>query len=105
MHDGFDLLQDVALSDLQWVQRRHAVELLGKTGDRRAVPILLRGLKDQHPNVRVSTVRSLAEIGDPAAIPALRAALGDSEVTPMNAPTTTAVEAEKAIAAIESKRR
>jgi len=103
--DGFDLLQDVALSDLQWVQRRHAVELLGKTADRRAVPILLRGLKDEHPNVRVSSVRSLAEIGDPAAIPALRAALGDSEVTPVNAPTTVAVEAEKAIAAIESRRR
>jgi len=103
--DGFDLLEGVALSDPVWVQRRHAVELLGKTMDRRAVPILLRTLKDVHPNVRVSTVQSLAEIGDPAALPALRAALGDSEVTPENAPTTVAIEAEKAIAVIESKRR
>jgi HEAT repeat protein len=101
--DGFDILEDVALSDPQWVQRRHAVELLGKTADRRAVPILLRVLKDEHPNVRVSTVRSLAEIGDPAALPALRAALGDGEVTPVNAPTTVAAEAEKAIEAIEAK--
>jgi len=103
--DGFDTLEEVALSDEQWVQRRYAVELLGKTMDRRAVPILLRALRDeQHPNVRVSTVRSLAEIGDPAALPALRVALGDGEATVVNAPTTVAAEAEKAIAAIESKR-
>jgi HEAT repeat protein len=102
--DGFDTLEDVTLSDRQWVQRRYAVELLGKTIDRRAVPILLRALKDEHPNVRVSTVRSLAEIGDPPAVPALTAALGDGEATQVNAPTTVAAEAEKAIAAIESKR-
>jgi HEAT repeat protein len=98
--DGFDTLRDVTLSDQQWVQRRYAVELLGKTMDRRAVPILLRALKDEHPNVRVSTVRSLAEIGDPAALPALRVALGDGEATEVNAPTTVAAEAEKAIAAM-----
>ncbi len=103
--DGFDILENVALSDPVWVQRRQAVGLLGKTMDRRAVPILVRTLKDAHPNVRVSTVRSLAEVGDPVALPALRAVLDDSEVTPENAPTTAAIEAEKAIAAIESKRR
>jgi HEAT repeat protein len=102
--DGFLILEDVALSDPQWVQRRYAVELLGKTMDLRAIPILLRTLKDEHANIRVSTVRSLAEIGDTAALPALRAVLGDGEVTPVNAPTTVAAEAEKAIAAIESKR-
>lgn len=103
--DGFDVLEDVALSDPVWVQRRYAVELLGKTTDRRAVPILLRALKDEHPNVRVSAVRSLAKIGDPAALPALRVGLSDTEVTPSNAPTTVAVEAEKAIEVIESKPR
>jgi hypothetical protein len=46
----------------------------------------------------------LAEIGDPAALPALTVALGDREGTEVNAPTTVAAEAEKAIAAIESKR-
>jgi HEAT repeat protein len=102
--DGFDTLEGVALSDQHWVQRRHAVELLGKTMDRRAVPILLRALRDEHPNVRVSTVRSLAEVGDPAALPALRVALADRVATEVNAPTTVAAEAEKAIAAIESKR-
>ena len=104
--DGFDTLEEVALSDEQWVQRRYAVELLGKTMDRRAVPILLRALRDeQHPNVRVSTVRSLAEIGDPAALPALRVALGDGEATVVNAPTTVAAEAAKGIEAIESRGR
>ena len=103
--DGFDILGDVALSDQQWVQRRYAVDLLGKTMDQRAVPILLRALRDErHPNVRVSTVRALAEIGDPAALPALRAALSDGAATEVNAPTTIAAEAEKAIAAIEAKR-
>ncbi len=70
--DGFDILRDVALSDPQWVQRRHAVDLLGKTADRRAVPILLRGLKDEHPNVRVTTVRSLAAGSPIAAIQSKR---------------------------------
>lgn len=103
--DGFGTLEDVALSDQQWVQRRYAVELLGKTKDPRAVPILLRALSDEHANVRVSTVRSLAEIGDPAALPALRIALGDGEATEVNAPTTVTAEAEKAIADIEAKRQ
>jgi len=44
--DGFETLEDVALSDQQWVQRRHAVELLGKTLDRRAVSILLRSSEE-----------------------------------------------------------
>jgi hypothetical protein len=46
----------------------------------------------------------LAEVGDPAALPALRVALADRVATEVNAPTTVAAEAEKAIAAIESKR-
>ena len=103
--DGFDVLQDVAFFHPVWVERRHAVELLGMTMDRRAVPILLETLKDVHANVRVSTVRSLEKIGDPVVLPALTAALGDTEETPENGRTTVAIEAEKVIASIESKRR
>lgn len=103
--DGFAILENVALSHELWTQRRHAVELLGKTMDRRATPILLRSLKDDHVNVRVSAVRSLAEVGDLDALPALRASLNDHEVTPVNAPTTVAETAAKAIAAIESNGR
>ena len=103
--EGFDILRDVALLDPQWVRRRYAVELLGKTADQRAVAIVLQALKDTHPNVRVSAARSLAKIGDPETIPALRAVVGDSEVPPENAPTTVGLEAHKAIVAIESKPR
>ena len=102
--DGFDILEDVAVSDRQWTKRRHAVELAGKTLDRRAIPMLLRALRDDpHPNVRVSAVRSLARIGDRAVLPALRAALGDGAATEVNVPTTVAEEAAKAIAAMESR--
>ena len=103
--DGFAILNDVALSHERWTERRYAVDLLGKTMDQRSTPILLKSLNDEHANVRVSAVRSLAEVGDPEALPALRASLDDHEVTSVNAPTTVAEEAEKAIAAIESNSR
>jgi HEAT repeat protein len=101
--EGFAILDDVAVSHEQWTQRRYAVDLLGKTMDPRSTPILLRSLRDEHANVRVSAVRSLAAVGDPAALITLRVALDDYEVTPVNERTTVAAEAEKAIAAIESK--
>ena len=103
--DAFLILEEEALANPQWVDRRHAVELLGKTRNPLAVPILTKTLNDEHANVRVSSVRALAAIGDPAALPALQLALNDHEVTQVNAPTTAAAEAQKAIEAIRARAR
>ncbi len=101
--EGFDILTDVALSDSRWTERRHAVEALGKIGNPKTVPTLTKALKDEHANVRVSAAMALGKIGDPSALPALTEALNDTETTPVNAPTTTANEARKAIDAIQGK--
>jgi len=99
--EGFDILEEVINSDSQpWTHRRHAVRALGEFGDRKAVPTLVKALKDEHVNIRVSAVHALGSIGDPAALPALIEALNDTEVTKINAPTTVQKEARKAIEAI-----
>jgi HEAT repeat protein len=98
--EGFDVLR-AALADPEWVRRREAVWALGKTGDKRAVPILLGALHDEHANVRVAVAQELGRIRDPSALPALRLSLDDNEVTQVNAPTTLAAEASKAIDEIE----
>jgi hypothetical protein len=53
--------------------RAYAVRMLGTIGDRRAVPLLCKLLKDTA--LAASAAVSLGEIGDPAALPALRQAL------------------------------
>lgn len=55
--------------------------LLGKAGDREAVPTLIGLLYDPMPGVVVSAVRALGQIGDPAAAPALVGLL-DSPAVP-----------------------
>lgn len=102
--DAFAVLEEECVSNPTWTNRRYAVELLGKTRSPLAIPILTRSLQDEHANVRVSSVRALAEIGDPAALPALQQALNDHEVTRVNAPTTAAEEAQQAIEAIRRSR-
>jgi HEAT repeat protein len=101
---GFTELRE-ALKDPEWVRRRDAVWGLGKTLDPAAVPILLTALHDGHVNVRVAAAQELGKIGDPSALPALRDSLADNEVTHVNAPTTLAAEARKAIDAIEQHKR
>lgn len=103
--EGFDTLTEVILSDSRWTERRHAVEALGKIRHPRAVPTVMKALKDKHVNVRVSAARALGQIGDPAALAALTEALSDTEVTQVNAPTTVEAEARKAIAAIKVNRK
>ncbi len=102
--DGFAMLAEECVSNPIWTNRRYAADLLGTTRDPLAVPILAKCLKDEHPNVRVSAVQALGNIGDPAALPALQQALSDHEVTQVNAPTTAAAEAQKAIEAIRRSR-
>lgn len=101
--EGFGMLEEVINSDSQsWTYRRHAVRALGEFGDRKAVPAVVRALKDEHVNVRVSAARALGAIGDPAGLPALIEALNDTEVTKINSPTTVQEEARKAIEAIKA---
>jgi HEAT repeat protein len=95
--DAFAMLEEECVANALWTNRRYAVDLLGTTRNPLAVPILAKCLRDEHPNVRVSAARALGEIGDPAALPALQQALGDHEATQVNAPTTAAAEAQKAI--------
>lgn len=51
--------------------RRNAARALGKLGDRRAVPGLLRSLDCSDFYVREAAAQSLGMLGDPAAVPAL----------------------------------
>ncbi len=63
-----------ALTHGEWLVRLHAVEALGKLKSPEAVEPLLRTLfNDRDPAVREDSVRSLGEIGDARAVPALRA--------------------------------
>ncbi|MBI3866783.1 MAG: HEAT repeat domain-containing protein, partial [Planctomycetia bacterium] len=103
--EGFDHLSELARTEEAWTERRHAVEALAKIGDPKAVPVLVKALKDKHANVRVSAAIALGKIGDPAALPALTAALSDTEATEVNAPTTVKSEAQKAIDAIKKNPR
>jgi HEAT repeat protein len=104
--EGLDVVTGTALSETRWTERRHAVDLLALIGDRKAVPTLLKVLKeDEHVNVRVSAARSLGALKDPAALPGLTEALSDTEVTQVNAPTTVEAEARRAIEAIQKAAR
>lgn len=57
--------------------RRNAARALGKLGDRRAVPGLIRCLDCSDVYVREAAAQSLEMLGDPAAIPALMQLLND----------------------------
>lgn len=59
--------------------RYYAAHLFGDLKDVRAVPILVRFLKDEE--VKLVVPWSLGEIGDKSAIPPLKEALNDSSLT------------------------
>jgi HEAT repeat protein len=69
--------------------RYYAAHLLGDLKDVRAVPILIPLLKDE--DVKVIVPWSLAEIGDKSAIPPLKEALADKDLT-MRASALRALE-------------
>lgn len=54
-----------------------AVQLLGFSGSRKAVPTLLLALDDKDPKVRAEACRSLEDIHARDCIPALESRLGD----------------------------
>jgi HEAT repeat protein len=95
--EGFELLIDVARSDLGWDQRRHAILALGGMRYRGAVEPLAKLLRDPEVHLRVAAARALGEIGDPAALPPLRAALADPTRTTQNEDVSVSEIAQKAI--------
>lgn len=54
-----------------WLLRKAAAEALGTLGDPRAVPSLIKGLRDRWSMVREAAARALGNIGDPRATEAL----------------------------------
>jgi HEAT repeat protein len=101
--EGFDILIGIIDASPRWVERRNAVSALGMIGNSVALPTVIKALKDNHVNVRVSAARALGEIGNSTALPALIEAMDDTEVTKIHAPTTVGKEARKAIEAIKRR--
>lgn len=60
-----------------------AVVTLGNIGSPKAVPALIRALKDHSENVRREAARALARVPDPCSIPHLMAVLEGDEDTPV----------------------
>jgi HEAT repeat protein len=69
---------DALVKDLNhrvWEVRRNACEVLGSSGDPRAVPHLVRALQDGVGAVRFAAAEGLGKLSDPEAIPHLIALL------------------------------
>lgn len=64
-HKGF-----LGLSDNLW-ERITAAEILGKRGDSRAIPHLIKALDDRNSELRKEAARALGNIRNPIAIPYL----------------------------------
>jgi hypothetical protein len=77
--DKVDALTHSLLGDPSYKVRVQAALVLGKLGDRRAVPALVKALKDENSSVRGVSCSSLGRLGDPSAVPALREATKDGE--------------------------
>src|SRR5215510_13080443 len=71
-----DLIQTLVTTDSYKV-RVQVCLVLGRSGDRRAVPALAGALKDDNPAVRLVAAQALGRLGDSGAGPALNAALHD----------------------------
>lgn len=60
--------------DVRWA----ATHMLGRLGDTKALPTLLRALKDEDHRVRLAAAEALGTLGDSRAVPMLKAALLDN---------------------------
>lgn len=72
--------------------RLETVKVLGRMQDANAVPILLVGLDDHDPMVRIHTARALANIGSRKALSYLRATLGKESIPAVRTELRAAVE-------------
>jgi hypothetical protein len=76
--DRLDELTRALMQDPSYKVRVQAALVLGKLGDRRAVPSLLQALKDENETVRGIAATSLGRLGDRAAATGLLAATNDT---------------------------
>jgi hypothetical protein len=72
--DRVDDLGRALLHDSSWRVRLQAVVVLGKLGDRRAVPSLIQALSDSNETVRGLAAQVLGDLGGEDAVPALERA-------------------------------
>ncbi|MED5369901.1 MAG: HEAT repeat domain-containing protein [Myxococcota bacterium] len=61
------------------LRRFYAVQLMGFSGDKRAIPPLMKALDDPEAAVRAEACRSLEDLRAKDALPALRARLDDMD--------------------------
>jgi hypothetical protein len=93
--DKVDDLARTLASDPSYKVRVQAALVLGKLGDKRAVPHLIKALKDSNATVRAVSCGALARLGDSAAVDPLKEAAKDGESMVRQA-------AEKALQQLES---
>ena len=101
---GVPALGDFLLEAPSWIRRRHAADALGTFGDSRAVPVLLRAIGDESPDVVVVAIRSLGKLGDESALPRLEKLLGDERRSTSWQVTTVGKAAGEAIRLIQSEK-
>jgi hypothetical protein len=76
--DRIDDLAHTLESDPSWRVRLQAVAVMGKLGDARAVPALIRALNDSNETVRGLSAQVLGDMGGPSALSALERSRRDS---------------------------
>jgi hypothetical protein len=72
--DKIDDLTRALMQDSSYKVRVQAALVLGKLGDKRAVPALIQGLRDENETVRGVAATSLGRLGDKSSAAALMAA-------------------------------
>jgi HEAT repeat protein len=77
MKDSGELIKD--LKDKDSSVRRHAIEMLGIMGDKKAVDTLILVLKDKNRFVRQEAIASLGKIGGERVVEPLTQALGEEK--------------------------
>ena len=77
MKDSGELIKD--LKDKDSSVRRHAIEMLGIMGDKKAVDALILVLKDKNRFVRQEAIASLGKIGGERVVEPLTQALGEEK--------------------------
>src|SRR5512138_1420887 len=77
--DKVDDLARTLASDPSYKVRVQAALVLGKLGDKRAVPALVKALKDSNATVRAVSCGALGKLGDSSAVGPLKEATRDGE--------------------------